>query len=118
VLFCTGPYCLIKLALVSYDLYLENSTLSEQFNIAARRAVSRQRLGSHVPAVTDTCAIIEVLLETVFSTRSVQRGCRNRDSWKGAAVKTGLEHGRRGIPIVGAVTRRRVVTLRTLVCVL
>jgi hypothetical protein len=38
----------------------------------ACRVVSRQRLGKHVPAVTDTHATIEVLLETVFSTRSVQ----------------------------------------------
>jgi hypothetical protein len=29
-----------------------------------------QRLGKHVPAVTDTHATIEILLETVFSTRS------------------------------------------------
>jgi hypothetical protein len=36
--------------------------------------VSRQRLGKHVPAATDTHATIEVLLETVFSTRSVRRG--------------------------------------------
>jgi hypothetical protein len=32
--------------------------------------VSRQRLGKHVPGATDT---IEVLLKTVFSTRSVTR---------------------------------------------
>jgi hypothetical protein len=31
--------------------------------------ISRQRLGKHVPAATDTHATIEVLLETVFSTR-------------------------------------------------
>jgi hypothetical protein len=36
--------------------------------------VSKQRLGKHVPAATGTHAIIEVLLETVFSTRSVKRG--------------------------------------------
>jgi hypothetical protein len=41
--------------------------------IVACRAVSRQRLGKHVPAATDTHARIEVLLETVFSTRCVQR---------------------------------------------
>jgi hypothetical protein len=35
--------------------------------------VSRQRLGKHVPAATDTHSTIEVLLETVFSTLSVQR---------------------------------------------
>jgi hypothetical protein len=38
------------------------------------RAVSRQLLGKHVLAATETYAIIEVRLETVFSTRSVQRG--------------------------------------------
>jgi hypothetical protein len=38
--------------------------------------VSRQRLGKNVPATTDTHVTIEVLLETVFSTRSVQRGYR------------------------------------------
>jgi hypothetical protein len=35
--------------------------------------VSRQRLGKHVTAATDTHATIEVLLETVVSTLSVQR---------------------------------------------
>jgi hypothetical protein len=33
-----------------------------------------QQLDKHVPAATDTLATIEVLLETVFSTRSVQKG--------------------------------------------
>jgi hypothetical protein len=36
-------------------------------------AVSKQRLGKHVPGATDKHATIEVMLETVFSTRSVQR---------------------------------------------
>jgi hypothetical protein len=36
--------------------------------------VSRQRLGKQFLAATDTHATIQVLLETVFSTRSVQRG--------------------------------------------
>jgi hypothetical protein len=36
--------------------------------------LSRQRLGKHVPAATDTHATIEVLLETAFSIRSVQTG--------------------------------------------
>jgi hypothetical protein len=44
-----------------------------QFYIVACRAVCRQRLGKHVPTATDTHGTIEVLLETVFSTRSVQR---------------------------------------------
>jgi hypothetical protein len=37
-------------------------------------AAARKRLGKHVPAETDTQASIEILLETVFSTRSVQMG--------------------------------------------
>jgi hypothetical protein len=42
--------------------------------IIACRAVSRQRLGKHVPAATDRHATIEVLLEMGFSTRLVPRG--------------------------------------------
>jgi hypothetical protein len=40
------------------------------------RAVSRQGLGRYVPAATGTHAAIEVLLETVFYTRSVKSGCK------------------------------------------
>jgi hypothetical protein len=36
--------------------------------------VSRQQIGKHVPAATNTHRRIELLLETVFSTRSVQSG--------------------------------------------
>jgi hypothetical protein len=49
-------------------------------NTVTRRTASRQRLGKHVPAATNTHATIEVLLETVFSTRSVQRGYKEY-SW-------------------------------------
>lgn len=42
--------------------------------------VSRQRLGKHVPAATDVHVQIEILLETAFSTRSLQRGCKE-DNW-------------------------------------
>jgi hypothetical protein len=42
-------------------------------------AISRQRLGKQVPAAMDTHATIEVLLETVFSTWSVQR-CYKEDN--------------------------------------
>jgi hypothetical protein len=42
--------------------------------------VARQRLAKHVPDATDTHATIEVLLETEFSTRSVQRGYKE-DNW-------------------------------------
>jgi hypothetical protein len=74
--------------------------------------VSRQWLGKHVPAATDMHATIEVLLETVFSTRPVQRGYKedNLSGWKGAAVQREFEPGSRGIPIVEAVTRRRLIT--------
>jgi hypothetical protein len=34
--------------------------------------VSRHRIGKYVPVATNTHATIELLLETVFSTRSVQ----------------------------------------------
>jgi hypothetical protein len=36
--------------------------------------ISRQQLGKHVPAATDTHATIEVLLETLFTIQSVQKG--------------------------------------------
>jgi hypothetical protein len=42
--------------------------------------VSRQRIGKHVPAATNMNTTIELLLETVFSTRSVQYGYKE-DSW-------------------------------------
>jgi hypothetical protein len=38
--------------------------------------VSRQWICKHVPAATNTHATIELLLETVFSTRSVKMGCK------------------------------------------
>jgi hypothetical protein len=63
----------------------------------------------HVPSTTDTHATMEVLLETVFSTRSMQRcyeednwgnrvisvreGVKKRDSWNGATTQRGLEGG-------------------------
>jgi hypothetical protein len=42
--------------------------------------VARQRLGKHVRAATNTHETIEVLLETVFSTRSVPRRYKE-DNW-------------------------------------
>jgi hypothetical protein len=71
-------------------------------NSSETTSVSRQWLSNHISAATDTHATVEVLLETVFSTRSVQRGykedkwgnwvssvweaVKKRDSWKGAAI--------------------------------
>jgi hypothetical protein len=43
-------------------------------NTVACGAVPRQRLRKHVSAATNTHATIEVLLETVVSTRPGQRG--------------------------------------------
>jgi hypothetical protein len=65
---------------------------------AACRAVYRQRLGKHFHAATDMHATIEVLLETVFSIRSVQMGYKeenwdNQVSSLREAVKRGLERG-------------------------
>jgi hypothetical protein len=78
--------------------------------------VSRQRLGKHIPAPTDKHATIDVMLVTVFSTRSVQRGWK-KDSWgnrinsvrgsvkkigslKEAAIQRRLKPGSRGLAIV------------------
>jgi hypothetical protein len=44
----------------------------EGLNIGARRdAIARQRLGTHVPAATNTHATIKELLDMVFSVRSM-----------------------------------------------
>jgi hypothetical protein len=43
--------------------------------------VSIQRLGKQVPAAMDTHVTIEVLLEILFSTRSVQRRYKE-DNWR------------------------------------
>jgi hypothetical protein len=42
--------------------------------------ISRQRMGKHFPAATNTHTTIELLLETEFSTRSVQSGYKE-DNW-------------------------------------
>jgi hypothetical protein len=67
------------------------------------KAVSRQRLSKDVPAATDTNETIEVLLETVFSALSVQRGYKtdnlgNRVIDEREALK---KRGRRKEAVVG-----------------
>jgi hypothetical protein len=47
--------------------------------------ITRQRLGKHVPAGTNTQATIKVLLETMFSIRSVQSGYKRRELKFGSA---------------------------------
>jgi hypothetical protein len=41
--------------------------------------VSRRQLGKHVPGATDNHTTTEVLLETVFSIRPIQRGYREKN---------------------------------------
>jgi hypothetical protein len=68
----------IPLSSCGFHIQSLHSSMSEWYlsknislHIVPCRAVSRQQLGKHVPEVTDTHATVEVLLETVFSTRSV-----------------------------------------------
>jgi hypothetical protein len=42
--------------------------------------VSRQRIGKHVPAATNTHTAKELVFETMFSTRSVQRSYKE-ENW-------------------------------------
>jgi hypothetical protein len=56
---------------LSNSLFINHPNI--RHSIVAYKAVSWQRLGEHIPVATDTHATIEILLETVFSTRSVQR---------------------------------------------
>jgi hypothetical protein len=53
--------------------------------------VSRQLIGKDVPAATNTNTTIHFLLETVFSTLSVQSGYKE-DNW-GDLVQTRVEEG-------------------------
>jgi hypothetical protein len=64
------------------------------------KPVSKQVIGKHVPAATNTQTTIELLLETWFSTRSVQ-SCYKEDNWvdpvgcqlRGEFYKGGCEDG-------------------------
>jgi hypothetical protein len=54
--------------------------------LLACRAISEQRLGKHVPGATDMHAKTEILLETVFSTRSAQKGYKEDNLSKHSSV--------------------------------
>jgi hypothetical protein len=54
--------------------------------------VSRHRIGKHVPAATNTHTTIELLLETVFSTRPVQSGYKE-DNWGNPVNSARVEAG-------------------------
>jgi hypothetical protein len=81
-------------------------------NCSETKFVSRQRLGKHVPKVTDTHATIEVLLETVFYIRSLQRGYKevnwgNRASSAREAVEKKKKKGQLEESWKGTVIQRR-----------
>jgi hypothetical protein len=56
-----------------YSIIWEVVTYLSEEHIVVCRAVSKQWLGKHFPAETNTYTIMEVLLETVFSTLSLLR---------------------------------------------
>jgi hypothetical protein len=81
------------------------------------KAVSGQRISKHVPAATNRRATIrvEILLETgcFFVVRVEWLHARDKvRAWSAlyGCVKTGLQLGGRGIAIVGAITRKRLLT--------
>jgi hypothetical protein len=49
-------------------------------------SIASQRLGKHVPAATNMQATLDVLLETMFSIRSVQSGYKRRELRLGISV--------------------------------
>jgi hypothetical protein len=72
--------------------------------------VSSQRIGKHVPAATNTHSTIELLLETVFSTRSVQI-CYKKYNWGDPVnpvtrVEAGSNTSTVTLLVVGPVWRR------------
>jgi hypothetical protein len=79
------------------------------------RAVSRLRLGKHVPVATDTHVTIEGFLETVFTTRSVKRGYKEEYLSKNSSVgreppfRKDLSVEAEESPLLEAVTRERLM---------
>jgi hypothetical protein len=79
-------------------IYFKSIVACTSVTMQRPRAISRQQLDIHVSAATDTHATTVVLLETVFSTRSVQRGYKE-DNWGNLVisvwetVKRALERG-------------------------
>jgi hypothetical protein len=53
-------------------------------------STTKQRLGKHVPAAMNTKETIEVLLETIFSIRSMQSGYKRRRSRVEAGSNTSI----------------------------
>jgi hypothetical protein len=81
--------------LLGKDLETNNVTNAASIAVAVK-PVSRQWIGKHVPAATTTHTTVELLLETVFSTRSVQ-SAYNEDNW-GNPVSNTVPGGITGPP--------------------
>jgi hypothetical protein len=60
--------------------------------------ISRRRIGKHVAAAKNTYTTIELLLETVFSTGSVQSGYK-ADNWVDPVVSWELSSAREAVKI-------------------
>jgi hypothetical protein len=83
------------------------------------RAGSSQRIGKQVPAATDTSATTEVLLETVFSVRSVYWRqskvyvcCSYSDIWSVWFSETVI------VTVLRSVTRKRLLKRKKTLCLL
>jgi hypothetical protein len=82
-----------SLTVNTFKIYVGGGHIhTTKHNTVACRAVSRQRLATHVPAAEDTHATIQVLSETMFSTRSVQRGYK--DNWSKSIAEPAWRRGR------------------------
>jgi hypothetical protein len=98
---------IVTIDIVAY--LLKTRTVEPLMANSSETFVSRQWLGNHISAATDTHATVEVQLEMLFSALSVQRGykedkwgnqissvweaVKKRDIWKEAAVQRGLKCG-------------------------
>jgi hypothetical protein len=74
-----------------------------------------QRISKHVPAAMSTHATIELLLETVFSTGSMQRGYKednwgNPVSWELSSAREAMKRWRYESSVVGYSTNSNDVS--------
>jgi hypothetical protein len=76
---CCLADMLRKYLLSPVCIYSVTSCLTAGIVEPEEKFIARQRLGKNVPAATNTLAPIELLLETMFSIRSVQRGYKRRE---------------------------------------
>jgi hypothetical protein len=62
-----------------------------RINDGVMQPVSRQQISKYVPTATNTNTTIELLLETVFSARSVQNGYKENNWGHPVSLKSGCE---------------------------